>query len=190
MLLVEKIGLFAVEGSGTHNYQMNWLRMMYTDFKETMNESPLYRFGFGAFLCICVGELIGTLLCINTLPMSQCSVMIVFAVPTTPIGTILAALTIQYIVCAYMRKPVLPRTLADVKKASPSITPKADDMPQDTSFEGTNPLKVARIAITPQKVRSGATAPPVPPAPQKARRVLDEDFTDVNPMRAEGTGLV
>jgi hypothetical protein len=196
MLLVEKIGLWFCVKVATHTTRMLCWNNMYTEFKNIVDDSPLYRFMFGGFIFLCFGELIGTLLCLNSLSMSQCSSLVAIAVPVTPIGTIVAAMTIQYIVCSYMRKPILPKTMADVKQTSSPVTtpPTSEDETRETGFTGTNPLRVTRIAVTPQKVRSSATAPPQPPAPKKERRILDDDFTDVNPMKldtsAAGSGLV
>jgi hypothetical protein len=161
---------------------------MYSDFKEIVEDSPIYRVMFGTFTLLCLGELIGTLLCLISLSMNQCSSLIAIAVPITPVGTILMAMTIQYTICSYIRKPVLPTTIADVVKQKDTSAPIGET---NIAFEGSNPLRVTRVASTPQKVRSSIITPPAPPpAPQKTHRVLNENFIDVNPMRAEGVDIV
>jgi hypothetical protein len=187
MLLVKKIEGGFTHVNTAHTHRMLCWNKMFSEFKDILDDSPLYRVIFAFFTLLCFGELIGTLLCLTSLSMMQCSSLIAIAVPITPVGTILLAMTIQYIVCSYTRKPVLPSTVADIvehKSVSSETLQKISD------FEGSNPLRVIRVAATPQKVRSSAIAPPMPPpAPKKQRRVLDDDFVDVNPLRDEGVGV-
>ena len=174
----------------------NWTKMC-SDFDEMMDTSLFYRFGLGSILCLCLGEILGTALCLASLSLSQCSSMVAFAVPATPIGTLLIALCLQYLITTYKRKPILPSTIADIPPATPAPqkTNFSDDEGKTTIFMGTNPLKVSRIPFTPQKKTrsSGITPPTPPPAPQKAQQkntMIDENFVDLNPMRSNDADMV